>query len=45
MGVVDFKDGSQACRRLKKWASKQVLADLNLILMKLTQRGLTLVKF
>ena len=45
MGVVDFMDGLQACRQLKKWASKQVLADLNLILMKLNRRGLTLAKF
>ena len=45
MGVADFKGGLQVCRQIKKWELKQVLADLNLILLKLNQRGLTLVKF
>ena len=45
MGVVDFKDGLQACRQTKKWASKQVLVALNLTLVILSQRGLTQVKF
>ena len=45
MGVVDFKDGSQACWQTKKWVLKQALAALNLILVRLSQRGLIPVKF